>query len=126
MSLNQFLCPLTACAHALAELHVEQLFGDAVVSHAFDVSCPSDVSFAHDGVDAGNFRTLKNFSVRNFVLPPEMETIRLFFITSVDGPSVSQPYSRVVRIQNHNSVHFEFPSPIPGYRSKSPKCAGCF
>ena len=83
------------CALALAQLPVEQLFGDAVVSDACDVSCPSDLSLAHDGDDSGDFRTLKKFCVRDFVLPKdvkevpkasEMETVNLFFMASVDGP----------------------------------------
>ena len=65
------------------------------MSHARDVSCPSDLSLAHDGDDAGDFYTLKNFGVRDFVLSPhveevpkasEMETVHLFFMASVDGP----------------------------------------
>ena len=40
-----------------------------------NVSCPSDLRLAHDGDDAGDFRTLKNFSVRDFVLPPDVKEV---------------------------------------------------
>ena len=29
----------------------------------------------HDGNDAGDFRTLKNFSIRDFVIPPDVERV---------------------------------------------------
>ena len=68
--LESVLKPLSLpadCVLAFAELPVEQLFGHAVVCHVCHVSCPSDLSLAHDGDDAGDFRTLKNFSVTDFV-----------------------------------------------------------
>ena len=59
------------------------------------MSCPSDFSLAHAGDDAREFHTLKNFRVRDFVLPPdveefskasEMEMVHLFFIVSAGSP----------------------------------------
>ena len=54
--------------------------------------CPSDLSIAHDGIDAGDFRTLKNFRIRDFVILPDvekvskalwMEIVRLFFMVAI-------------------------------------------
>ena len=65
---------------------------DAVVCHACDVSCPCDLSLTHDGNEAGDFRTLKNFSIRHFVVPSDvgevskasgMEIFRLFFMVAI-------------------------------------------
>ena len=59
------------------------------------MSCPSDLSLAHNCDDAGDFRTLKNFGIRDFVLPPDVEevskasemgAVHLFFMASVGGP----------------------------------------
>lgn len=52
INIKSVLKPLSLpadCALALPELPVKQLFGDAVVSHMCDVSCPSDLSLAHNG-----------------------------------------------------------------------------
>ena len=50
------------------------------------------VCLAHDGNEAGDFRTLKNFSIRDFVILPDvgnvskasgMEIVRLFFMVAI-------------------------------------------
>ncbi len=60
------------------------------------MSCPSCLSFAHDGNDAGEVRSLKNLGVRNLVLPADVENVadttvmkllEKFLMSSVNGPS---------------------------------------
>ena len=86
---------------------------------------------------AGDFQTLKNFGVRDFVLPrdvkevskaPEIETVHLFFMAFGGGPCFAAvQYDS----EDDSSVDFESgfqanSSPIPDCRSKSPKCADGF
>ena len=100
----------------MAELPEELLFGDVVVRHACDVSCPSDLGLGHDGHDAGDFRAPKNFSVRNFVLPTdvkevskasEMETIHLFFMASYKSGMNAQKF---VHYDFHSRIFQDFPA----------------
>lgn len=60
-------------ALALAELTVEQLLWDAVVRHAGDVACPSDLGITHDEDDAGGVSSSEDFCVRDFILPGHVE-----------------------------------------------------
>ncbi len=60
-----------------------------------NMSCPSCLSFVHDGNDTGEVCSLQNLNVRDLVLPqdvenvpetPEMELLEKFPMSSVDGP----------------------------------------
>ncbi len=61
-----------------------------------NVSCPSCLSFVHDGNDAGEVRSLQNLGVRDLVLPAGVENVtetlgmelqEKFLMSSVDGAS---------------------------------------
>lgn len=52
-------------ALALAELAVEQLLWDAVVRHAGDVACPSDLGLAHDEDDNCGVSSSEDVCVRH-------------------------------------------------------------
>ncbi len=59
------------------------------------MSCPSCLSFAHDGNDAGDGHSLQNLGVGDLVLSAdvenvaetvELELLENFLMSSVDGP----------------------------------------
>ncbi len=40
-----------------------------------NMSCPSCLSYAHDGNDFGEVRSLQNLGVRDLVLPADVENV---------------------------------------------------
>jgi len=83
------------CALARAEFSVEELLWNAIVWHARDVACPSQLGLAHDGYGAGKVCLLQYFRVRDFVLPanvenvseaPQMEVVDQLLMPSVRSP----------------------------------------
>ena len=79
----------------MTEFSIEELLWDAVIGHAGDVACPSQLSLAHGGGDAREVCLFQDLCVGDFVLPAdvekiaeasEVEMVQLFFMPSVRGP----------------------------------------
>lgn len=99
----------------LAELPVEQLLRESIIRHASNMTCPSrsDLGLAHEGNDAGHVGFLQNFSVGDFVLPPEVgecpeasevEVVQLLFVTSVSSPGLAAEQESG---EDYSSLNFE-------------------
>ena len=79
----------------MTEFSIEELLWDAVIGHAGDVACPTQLSLAHGGDDAREVCLFQDLRVGDFVLPAdvekiaeasEVEMVQLFFMPSVRGP----------------------------------------
>ena len=79
----------------MTEFSIEELLWDAVIGHAGDVACPSQLSLARGGDDAREVCLSQNLRIGDFVLPvdvqkiaeaSEVEMVQLFFMSSVCVP----------------------------------------
>ena len=82
-------------AFTLGEFSIEKLFWYAVVRHAGDMACPSQLGLVHGGDGTWDVCTLQDLRVGDFVLPAdvkkvtetsEMEVIDLPRMPFVQGP----------------------------------------
>ena len=53
------------CTLAVTEFSIEELLWDAVIGHAEDVACPSQLSLAHGGDDARDVCLFQDLRVGN-------------------------------------------------------------
>jgi len=60
---------------ARAEFPVEELLWNAVIWHAGDVACPSQLGLVHDSDGTREVCLLQDFCVRDFVLPANVENV---------------------------------------------------
>lgn len=60
---------------AFGQLSVEEHFREPVALHTAHMSRPPELGFLQQGVNASHFSFAENFSVRNFVLPADLENL---------------------------------------------------
>jgi hypothetical protein len=51
----------------------EQLFGDALVTHSDDMTCPTQLGLQQHRFDGGGICSVQNFEVGDFVLPSNLK-----------------------------------------------------
>ena len=59
----------------LTELTEEELFWDSRILHASDMACPPELCFPQCGVYAGESSLFQDLSVRDFVLPSDVQEV---------------------------------------------------